>query len=79
MRTRRPFRPVLETMSSRIAPSSLLPYDNPVLAPVMIIDEPPPFVGPLAPVMLPIYAADTPFVGDGSPPAFGLPTPPLHA
>jgi len=77
MRTRRPFRPLMETMSSRIAPSSLFPYNNPVLSPVMIIDEPPATTPPLAPVIIPVYPVDVPFVGDGSAPAFDDLTPSL--
>ena len=77
MRARRLFRPALETMSSRITPSGLMPYDNPILAPVMIKDVPPPSVSPLAPVLIPVTPCDEIYAGDGNPPPFGGSTPPL--
>ncbi len=78
MRVRRPFRPALETMSSRITPSGLLPYNNPVLAPVMIKDVPPATVPPLAPVMIPATPCDEIYAGDGNPPPFGELPPPFY-
>jgi len=79
MRARRSFRPALESMSSRITPSNLVPYDNPILAPVTIrVDDPaPPAPYPTDPVTIPVTPVDDPFVGDGNPPAFGEPTGPL--
>ncbi len=75
MRTRRPLRPALESLTSRIAPSSLFPYENPILAPVIIKDAPPPSVDPLAPVLISADPCSVPFVGDGAAPPAGQPAP----
>lgn len=81
MRARRTVRPTLETLSSRIAPggAGLLPYDNPLLAPVIITDTPPPTPHPLDPVLLPPSDCRVLFVGDGEPPAVGELPPVLQA
>lgn len=79
MRPRRSLRPSLETMSARITPSNLIPYDNPVLAPITIRPETPPTIDPLAPITIPIVPAAESFVGDGTPPGFGELPPVLYA
>lgn len=96
MRARRAFRPSVEPMSARIAPSTmilfgapapvpapggLVPYGNPVLAPVTIrVETPASTPHPLDPTPMPDPEPyDEPFVGDGTPPPFGELPPPLYA
>lgn len=79
MRSRRSLRPAVELMSARITPSNLIPYDNPVLAPITIRPEIQPTIDPLAPITIPIVPVSESFVGDGTPPAFGELPPVLYS
>jgi hypothetical protein len=71
MRTRRAFRPVLETMPTLVLTASTV---NPV-APVTVPTTPPPStVNPVAPVTVPPASTDYPYSGpDVNPPASTTP------
>ncbi len=71
MRTRRTFRPMLETMPTLVMPSNVL-FVNP-LAPVTIKDEPSPYVAnPTAPITIPVMPSrGVDYTGPGTTPPLG--------